>query len=149
MSEVPNEYFPIGFRLYRLDPGEDGLLPFQIIAEKKSETGESLMTLSGHTRLVWGALTLTDGRILSWSLDSNLRLWDGDTGESLATFSGHTNQVAGAQILPDGRILSWAGDGTLRLWDATAKTLPATLRSHHTGRPVRVRVLADGRVLSC
>ncbi|MCL4254397.1 MAG: hypothetical protein KJ043_11545, partial [Anaerolineae bacterium] len=92
--------------------------------------GNPLATLSGHTS---GSITvsnmdyiiiisysvnmqeLSDGRILSWSGDNTLRLWDAD-GEPLTTLSGHRGSVAGAQELSDGRILSWGEDASLRIW---------------------------------
>lgn len=53
----------------------------------------------GHTSPVIGAIPLTDGRVLSWSRDRTLRLWDGQTGAPLAVLEGHTNSVNGAQAL--------------------------------------------------
>jgi WD40 repeat protein len=58
---------------------------------------------------------LEDGRILSWSIDGTLRLWDGNS-VPLATLEGHQDTINGALALPDGRILSWSEDRTLRLW---------------------------------
>ena len=48
-----------------------------------SSAGESLVVLEGHTDSVEGALSLADGRILSWSDDKTLRLWS-SVGEPLA-----------------------------------------------------------------
>ena len=77
-----------------------------------------LATLEGHTDEVYGVLSLPDGRLLSWSTDRTLRLWDVGSGAPLATLEGHTDSVEGALTLPDGRLLSWSfGDNTLRLWD--------------------------------
>jgi WD40 repeat protein len=65
-------------------------------------------------------MSLRDGRLLSWSQDKSLRMWDGATGAALATLEGHTEAVHGAVTLPDGRLLSWSDDGTLRLWDTVS-----------------------------
>ena len=43
--------------------------------------------MKGHTGLVYGAMVLPDGRLLSWSSDGCLRLWDGQTGALLAELS--------------------------------------------------------------
>jgi WD40 repeat protein len=75
--------------------------------------------LSGHTAGIFGALVTPDGRILSWSWDTTLRLWDGRTGEPGPVLAGHTKMVTGALVMPDGRILSWSQDNTVRLWDGT------------------------------
>jgi WD40 repeat protein len=90
---------------------------------------------------------LEDGRILSWSHDFTLRLWDGKTGEALATLEGHTDSVWTAQMLEDGRILSWSHDCTLRLWDGKTGEALATLEGH-TWWPRGAQVLEDGRILS-
>lgn len=82
-------------------------------------SGAPIATLDDgqDTQWIYGALTLPDGRILTWSWDKILRLWDGQSGAPLATLAGHTECVEGARLLPDGRILSWSEDKTLRLWD--------------------------------
>jgi WD40 repeat protein len=96
---------------------------------------------------VTGARALPNGRLLSWSQDNILRLWDGDTGAALATLKGHTNMVYGALALPDGRLLSWSGDKTLRLWDGATGAAIATLEGH-TERVTGARALPNGRLLS-
>ena len=65
---------------------------------------------------VHGALLLPDGRVLSWSDDGTLRVWDVATGEGRA-LTGHDGLGHGALLLPDGRVLSWSADRTLRVWD--------------------------------
>ena len=67
-----------------------------------------------------GALYSPDGkRILSWSNDKTLRLWDAATGAAIGEPLRHEGSVWGALYSPDGkRILSWSNDNTLRLWDA-------------------------------
>ncbi|MCE3000747.1 MAG: hypothetical protein LW892_13050, partial [Betaproteobacteria bacterium] len=62
-------------------------------------------------------------RILSWSYDCTLWLWDADSGEQLQRM-GHEGWVSEAQWIAPGaaggpaRILSWSYDCTLWLWDA-------------------------------
>ena len=78
-----------------------------------------------------GALALPDGRLLSWSDDNTLRLWDGASGAALATLEGHTWPVTGALALPDGRLLSWSNDNTLRLWDGASGALLLTIEQNN------------------
>ena len=68
-------------------------------------------------------MALPDGRILSWSDDKTLRIWDRD-GNPLAVLNGHAARVLKAFVLPDRGILSFSwGDKTFRLWDRDGKPL--------------------------
>jgi WD40 repeat protein len=66
--------------------------------------------------VVRGALVLPDGRVLSWSADGTLRVWDLTTGEARA-LTGHEDSVVGALVLPDGGVLSWSRERFLRRYD--------------------------------
>jgi WD40 repeat protein len=106
-----------------------------------------LAVMQGHRGKVNGAQALPDGRLLSWSDDKTLRLWDGTSGAELAVLEGHRKWVNGAQALPDGRLLSWARDISLRLWDGVSGVMLTALHGH--SRQVKgVQVLPDGRLLS-
>ena len=70
-----------------------------------------------------------DGRVLSWSRDQTLRVWNLATGEG-HPLTGHEGSVDGALALADRRVLSWSQDGTLRVWDLTTGA----------GRPLRGQV---------
>jgi WD40 repeat protein len=98
---------------------------------------------------VMGAQFLPDGRLLSWSDDHTLRLWDGQTGAELATLRGHDAAVEGVQLLPDGRLLSWSDDP--RCASGTDRPEPNSPRSagiRATHRIWAPQVLPDGRLLS-
>ena len=105
-----------------------------------------LAVLEGHTNGVEGALALSDGRLLSWSSDHTLRLWEGHNGACRAVLEGHESVVNGALALSDGQLLSWAWDKTLRLWSQDGDCLKI-LKGH------RIKVdgalmLGEGRLLS-
>ena len=55
-------------------------------------------------------MLVDDHRLLSWSDDKTVRLWDAKTGKSVAVLEGHTELGRGALLLPDKRVLSWAKD---------------------------------------
>ncbi|MCL4256421.1 MAG: hypothetical protein KJ043_21880, partial [Anaerolineae bacterium] len=60
-------------------------------------------------------------RLLSWSYDTTIRLWDAD-GTPLNILSGHTAQVIGVLLLEDGRLLSWGADNMLHLWNSIVES---------------------------
>ncbi|TBB37144.1 hypothetical protein ELH44_37875, partial [Rhizobium ruizarguesonis] len=64
---------------------------------------------------------MPDGaRVLSWSADKTLRLWNLTTGQQIGPAMQHDDAVYGALLMPDGaRVLSWSADKTLRLWNLT------------------------------
>jgi WD40 repeat protein len=105
--------------------------------------------LPGHDHDVTGGRVLSDGRILSWSLDLTLRIWNAD-GTPTAILRGHDEDIIGASELADARILSWSKDGTLRLWRRDGQPSTVPLRGH--GAPVLGAValssLSGGRILS-
>jgi WD40 repeat protein len=114
--------------------------------EKKVRSG-LIAVLEGHTHQVDGAQVLPDGRVLSWSYDKTLRLWDGASGNVVAVLEGHKGWIGGARVLSDGRLLSWSHDGSLRLWDYLSITELAVMKGH-TSLVVGACVLSDGRLLS-
>jgi WD40 repeat protein len=105
------------------------------------------VSLMGHAGPVGGGLWLADGRILSWSEDQTLRVWDGVSGALLGVLRGHAGAVKGASVLADGRVLSWSEDGSLRLWDLEGLAQVARLDGHTRGIE-GVLVLPGGRLLS-
>ena len=90
---------------------------------------------SRATPRVLGALELRDGRILSWSCDHTLRLWDPTPARrsvrpSRATPTGWPARWSSATAA----IMSWSADRTLRLWDSeTGEALGPPLEGHTEG----------------
>ena len=109
-----------------------------------------LAVMEGHTGSVTGATVLGDGRVLSWSDDGTLRLWDGTSGTELAVMEGEAGPIWGASALADGRVLSiagvWETEGRSGLWEST--TGAALPMEHGLDRPIRGAVpLPDGRIV--
>ena len=70
--------------------------------------------LAGHKGAVHGALSLPDGRVVSWADDRTLRVWNLDQ-ESHRTLITHTDFIYGALLMSDGCALSWSRDCSIRL----------------------------------
>ena len=68
--------------------------------------GGALEQTLHHDDIVEGAMVLPDGRVLSWSYDRTVRIWD---RERRASCSGYAEaQCRGCpRLLADGRVLAW------------------------------------------
>ena len=82
-------------------------------------SGRALLTLAGHTDMVWGLAFSPDGtRLASTSWDRTAKVWDLDDGQEIVTFTGHREIIIGVAFSPDGRRVFTAGDRYGREWDA-------------------------------
>lgn len=109
--------------------------------------GALLVTLEGHTDAVLKVIGLADGRVVSASDDSRLRVWNPQSGKTLQILDGHKFLVRSVAALVDGRVASGSNDRTIRIWDLqTGQTLQ--ILKGHTGPVYAVAGLADGRLLS-
>jgi WD40 repeat protein len=108
-----------------------------------------LMVLEENSGSLGGARSMANGRILSWSGDGILRVWDGHSGLPIAELEGHAGGIVGADLLPNGKIISWSWDKTIRLWGGLGSEPAVVLEGHaeHYGHP-QVKILPGGRILS-
>ena len=79
---------------------------------------------------VYGALELSEGRILTWFHDRVMIVSDLLSGEALACLEGHADWVRGALDLDGRRFVSWADDGCLRIWDSDALECQSVIQAH-------------------
>ncbi|KAG0004117.1 hypothetical protein BGZ79_010242 [Entomortierella chlamydospora] len=89
-------------------------------------TGESLLTLRGHTAEISAIVYSSDGtRIATSSEDRTVRLWDTRTSTPGPVFEGHVTSVFSVMFSPSGKHIASAGwDGCIRLWNSqVTKTL--------------------------
>eukprot|EP00803_Ostreobium_quekettii_P004255 evm.model.scf_468.8 EVM.evm.TU.scf_468.8 scf_468:46770-53924(-) len=78
------------------------------------ESCSPAMTLEGHTSQVTAFAVLSDGSLVSASVDGTLRIWQ--NGRCTATLTGHEGPIWCLLVLPDDRLLSGSVDKTARLW---------------------------------
>lgn len=80
-------------------------------------------TLEGHTGRVRGSIVLPDNRIVSWSDDQTLIIWDQD-GRRFSTLKGHSSDINKVFCLKDG-LFSCSRDEWI-LWDYDGNILKVT-----------------------
>jgi eukaryotic-like serine/threonine-protein kinase len=97
----------------------------------------NLLTLKGHTGLVYSASFSPDGsRVVTGSYDQTAKIWDAKSGAVLLTLKGHGGPVRSASFSPDGsRIVTGSYDQTAKIWDAKSGAVLLTFKGH--GGPVR------------
>lgn len=47
-SKMPNEYYPVGFELFRLNPNDSGKIPFGLFAVRITEAGATMAEISSY-----------------------------------------------------------------------------------------------------
>jgi len=148
LYDMSHHVFPDGRMLFS-ELGGKNLYIFNINFE---ELTHSLIWLDGHSEEVEDMRVLSSGRILSWSHDGTLCLWDPDESQDLPEetiksayfenytftrkklspllkFDGHKRgtdkrEVDGAVEMANGNVASVGYDGTIRIWDkGTAEQL--------------------------
>ena len=100
-----------------------------------ANTGELLMTLTGHTDEVTAISFSPDGRrVATSSVDQTAIIWDSKNGQLLSTLAGHNDRVNGIAFDPDGtRLITASSDKTAIIWAvATGKEL-LTLSQTNSG----------------
>jgi len=100
---------------------------FTIINQQDQVIGRPLIALT-HDGFVYNAAWSGDeSRILSWSSDGTVRVWDAASGGLLLTLAHNGPVLGAAWNKEESRILSWGSGGTVRVWDANSGDLLLTL----------------------
>jgi WD40 repeat protein len=105
------------------------------------------LRLQGHAQTITDALTLPDGKVLTWGIDETLRRWDlarVSPSEEVrppvpgqvypvrdgVSAPGHCEWVRGALALSQGEVVSWAYDHSLRIWNPGSGHTRCILSGH-------------------
>jgi WD40 repeat protein len=106
-----------------------------------------LRVLAGHIDGVKGVAITRDRRIVSWSVDGTVKLWDLEKGQVLHSFLTDATGMNGATLTPDGQLLVAAyGDKTLKVWNLANDQRVHTLEGHTEAVNAAV-VTPDGRCI--
>ena len=78
-------------------------------------------TLTGHGNYVRCVAVLADGRFVTGSFDSTVKVWkESSPGSGVwsveATLTGHSGYVLCVAVLADGRLATGSADKTVKVW---------------------------------
>ena len=94
-------------------------------------TGKLLATLNEHQDSVRALAWQGDEKLLSASVDRQIKLWQLGKIKSVATYTGHSRSVASLCLLQRGKTLVSAGDDqSLRVWEAGSGKVVRRLIQH-------------------
>jgi WD40 repeat protein len=115
----------------------------------ESGTGRTVRRMSGHDGEPACARFSPDGRrLVAWSWDNVLRVWDVSTGRSAATFGGYQDGISEAILIPGGSAIASAScDGTIRISTAD-NTSRSLVLARHDGGVTSLAVSGDGRLIA-
>uniref|UniRef100_A0A665WG93 Apoptotic protease-activating factor 1 n=1 Tax=Echeneis naucrates TaxID=173247 RepID=A0A665WG93_ECHNA len=75
--------------------------------------------------------TLANTRLLSWSFDGTVKVWDIETGEKLQDIEAHQGAILSGHVSPDGCFFATtSADKTVKLWDCESWQCVHTLSGH-------------------
>lgn len=107
-----------------------------------ASTGQRLRMLDGHEGPVHGVMLDSSNRLITWSDDGCLRLWEGAQWESCRRLVAHRRAVERVIELEDGRLLSSSRDERC-LWDPVTGELLAQWKRRSQIAPWRDQLVVS------
>ncbi|KLU80919.1 WD repeat-containing protein [Magnaporthiopsis poae ATCC 64411] len=109
------------------------------LSSSSSSSREVLISGGADKRIiVWDALAIVGGWVVTAGRDEDLKFWDRASGELHCTLEGHYDEVTDLMVLSDGRLCSVGIDGTVRTWPVLRTQLDALVTQQ--------REAAEGKV---
>ena len=120
-----------------------------------ASTGDTKITLSGHTDWVSTVSVNVDGNMVAAATgplfgdgEHSISIWDAVTGELKYELSGHTGAIDVLAFSPDGELLaSGSEDTTVRIWNTVAG-IQVFAFERHTDAITSLAYSADGSSLA-
>uniref|UniRef100_A0A667Z0S8 Apoptotic protease-activating factor 1 n=1 Tax=Myripristis murdjan TaxID=586833 RepID=A0A667Z0S8_9TELE len=73
----------------------------------------------------------TDTRLLSWSFDGTVKMWDTESGQKLQDIEAHQGAILACHVSPDGRLFTTtSADRTAKVWSCESWQCVHTLSGH-------------------
>ena len=111
------------------------------------DTGECILTLTGHSQEIHSLQLLANNQLASGSSDMTIKIWDMNLGECIRTLIGHSGWIVSLELLPNNKIASGSGDSFIKIWNVDSGECIETLEGH--SRAVRaLQLLTDSKVAS-
>jgi WD40 repeat protein len=107
-------------------PSESGIL--QVFTWP---TGTQVARFTEHNDAIRSVAWLDDKKLISGSVDREIKLWTVDEKASFLTLKGHSRGINTMRLLEDGKTLVSSGtDQSLRVWDVESGALIRSLTQH-------------------
>ncbi|MBC8356533.1 MAG: WD40 repeat domain-containing protein [Planctomycetes bacterium] len=121
------------------NPSEDG-----IVELLSWPAGESLTKFDDHSDSVRSVAWLNDTRLLTASIDREIKLWDLEMPTNpILTLEGHSRSVHALCLLKDNKTLISAGiDQSVRVWDFKSGKLIRSMNQHI--KPIHALAMRPG-----
>jgi WD40 repeat protein len=88
----------------------------------EAETGQEVLTLKGHTEMVWSVAFSPDGQRIATGIAgaaATAKVWHGEKRQEALVLQGHTAMVTSVAFSPDGnRIFAWDIQENVLAWSA-------------------------------